>query len=161
MARERSGALADDFVAANEEVAAFACSCDEDAWVRPVPGEDWTVGVVIHHIAEGHAQALRWLDEMAYRDGVSDTAEGIDEANARHAVRARGVTQAETVALLEENGGRLEVLLRSLGDEELDRAAPFGPAGGQALPTAALAAVAARHAREHLSHARKAVGGEG
>ena len=66
--------------------------------------------------------------------------------------------QAETVALLEENGARLEALLRSLSDEELDRAAPFGPAGGRLLPTGALAAVAARHAREHLAHAREAAG---
>ena len=158
MASERSTALADDFVAANGEVVAFATSCSEDAWVLRVPGEEWTVGVVVHHIGEGHANALRWLDGMARGDGVSDTAEGIDEANALHARRASGVQQAETVALLRENGARLEALLRSLSDEELDRAAPFGPAGGRALPTGALAAVAARHAREHLAHAQEAAG---
>jgi DinB superfamily len=158
MASERSSALADDFVAANAEVVAFAASCDDDAWVLPVPGEGWTVGVVVHHIAEGHANALRWLEAMARGDGVSDTAEGIDQANALHARRAGGVTQAETVALLEENGARLGALLRSLSDGELDRAAPFGPAGGRDLRTGALAAVAARHAREHLAHARTATG---
>jgi DinB superfamily len=161
VASERSTALADDFVAANGEVVAFATSCGEDAWGRPVPGEEWTVGVVVHHIAEGHANALRWLDEMARGDGVSDTAAGIDKANALHAQRAAGVRQAETVALLEANGARLEALLRSLSDEELDRAAPFGPAGGRALPTGALAAVAARHAREHLAHAKEAAGAVG
>ncbi len=157
MASERSRALADDFAAANAEVVTFACSCDEHAWVLTVPGEEWAVGVVVHHIAEGHANGLRWLEAMARGDGVSDTAEGIDEANAQHARRAGDVTQAETVALLEENGRRLEALLRSLSDEELDRVAPFGPAGGQALPTGALAAVAARHAREHMTHAEEAV----
>jgi DinB superfamily len=158
MVSERSTALADDFAAANAEVVAFATSCGEDAWVLRVPGEEWTVGVVVHHIAVGHANALRWLDGMARGDGVSDTAEGIDEANALHARRATGVTQSETVALLQENGARLEALLRSLSDEELDRAAPFGPAGGRALPTGALAAVAARHAREHLAHAQEVAG---
>ena len=60
------------------------------------------------------------------------------------------------LALLEDNGARLEAVLRELSDEELDRSAPFGPAGGRVLPTVDLAAVPARHTREHLAHARSA-----
>ena len=67
---------------------------------------------------------------------------------------------AETVALLEVNGNLLEEALRVLSDEDLDRTAPFGPAGGRQLPSGDLAAVAARHTREHLAHARDAVARE-
>ena len=70
------------------------------------------------------------------------------------------VTPAETAALLRARGARLEAALRALSDEELDRRAPFGPAGGRSLPTVDLAAVPARHTAEHLSHARAAVAGE-
>ncbi len=156
MASERSGALADDFAWANAEAVAFARSCSEDAWMRPVPGEGWTVGVVLHHIAESHGNTRRWVEEMAQGDGVTDTADTIDEANAAHAVRAASVTPTETVSLLEDNGARLAATLRALSDEELDRSAVFGPAGGRAFPTFELASVPARHTREHLSHARSA-----
>ncbi len=72
--------------------------------MRPVPGEEWTVGVVLDHIAESHGKSEHWLDEMARGEGVPDTAEEIDRANAAHAVRAASVTPAETVAHLTETG---------------------------------------------------------
>jgi uncharacterized damage-inducible protein DinB len=160
MTCERSRALADDFAQANEEALAFAGTCTDEQWALTVPNEGWTVGIVLHHIAEGHAHGTRWLEEMASGRGVSESADEIDKENAAHAVRAEATRQAETVALLQVNGSRLEAALRRLSDEELDRAAPFGPAGGRSFPTEELAAVAARHTREHLSHARDAVAGE-
>jgi hypothetical protein len=157
MASERGAEIADDLAAANAEVLVFVRSCSEEQWRVSVPGEEWTVGVVLHHVAEGHEQGLRWIDAMAHGDGVADTAEGIDLVNAAHAVRAEGIGPAETLVLLESNGAELESALRALTDAELDRLAPFGPAGGRQLPTADLAVVTARHAREHLAHARGAV----
>jgi hypothetical protein len=157
MASERAAVLADDFVAANADALAFARTCTDSEWALSVPGEGWTVGVVLHHIAEGHAHGAHWLEDMARRDGVAETAADIDRVNAAHAVRAVAVGPAETVALLEVNGDLLEEVLRGLSDDELDRTAPFGPAGGRRLPTGDLAAVAARHTREHLAHARDAV----
>src|ERR1700683_3611085 len=100
MASERAAALADDFAAAHAEALTFARSCSEVAWARPVPGEEWPVGVVLHHIAEGHQNSLRWLEAMARGDGVTDTAEEIDQTNAVHAVRAGAMTATETVARL-------------------------------------------------------------
>jgi Mycothiol maleylpyruvate isomerase N-terminal domain len=159
MASERAAALADDFARANAEAVAFVRGCNDDAWVRPVPGEGWTVGVVVHHIAESYADSSRWLREMACGDGVTETAVMIDEANAAHAARAASVTPAETLVLLGDGGARLEDVLRACSDEELDRCAPFGPAGGRLVPTVELAAVPARHTREHLSRARRAASG--
>ena len=159
MASERAVALADDFAAANAEAVAFARACSDTAWALPVPGEGWSVGVVLHHIAEGHEHGREWLAQMARGDGVAETAADIDRANAVHAARAETARPAETVDLLEANGARLEALLRSLSDADLDRPAPFGPAGGRMVPTMDLAAVAARHTREHLAHARGAAAG--
>jgi len=159
MTSERAAVLADDFAAANAEAVAFARSCSDTTWALPVPGEGWTVGVVLHHIAEGHVHGLEWLEEMAGGDGIAETAADIDRANAAHAARAETARPAETVDLLEANGSRLEALLRSLSDADLDRRAPFGPADGRMVPTMDLAAVAARHTREHLAHARAAAAG--
>jgi len=159
MASERSVGLADDFARANAEAVAFARGCSDEQWALTVPGEGWTLGVVVHHIAEGHGHGVRWLGQMASGEGVTDTAESIDKENAAHAVRAESAERDETVALLRVNGSQLEEVLRGLSDEELDRAAPFGPAGGRSLRTEDLAAVPARHTREHLSHAQGAVAG--
>ena len=148
-------ALADDFAAANAEAVAFVLACSDADWQTVVPGEGWTVGVVLHHIAEGHTNGERWLPAMARGEGVTDTASDIDDKNVEHAARAAAVSQAETVELLTENGARLESVLRALSDEDLERVAYFGPAE-RPMPTKALAAVAARHVREHLGHARAA-----
>jgi hypothetical protein len=94
---------------------------------------------------------------MASGQGVTESAEDIDRENAAHAVRMEAVGPDETLALLEQNGAQLESTLRALSDEDLARTAPFGPAGGRVMPVEALAAVGARHAREHLGHARSAV----
>jgi hypothetical protein len=88
---------------------------------------------------------------------VSDTAEDVDRANAEHAVRAATAGQVETAVLLANNGALMEQVLRRLSDEELDRRAPFGPAGGRPMSMSDLAAVPARHTREHLASAKDAV----
>ncbi len=131
MASERAAALADDFAKANADALDFARACTEGDWAVTVPGEGWTVGVVLHHIAEGHAHGRRWLAEMASGEGVAQSAGDIDRANAVHAVEMARVGPVETVALLEVNGTRLEEALRGLSDEDLDRTAAFGPAGGR------------------------------
>jgi hypothetical protein len=157
MGSERAASLADDFAAANEEALHFTGSCSDAEWALQVPGEGWTVGVVLHHIAEGHGHSLRWLRSMVSGEGVPESAEEIDRANAAHALRAGSVGQVETAVLLANNGALLEQALRGLSDDDLAREAPFGPAGGQAFPTGDLAPVAARHTRDHLARAKAAV----
>jgi hypothetical protein len=157
MASKRGTLLADDFAAVNDEAVTFARSCTDEQWAIVVPGEEWTVGVVLHHIAEGHSNVMRWLHAMARGEAVTDTVEIIDETNVEHAGRAAAAGQEETAELLTTNGTHLETMLRNLSDVELDRTAPFGPAGGRTMPTEALAEVTARHVRGHLDHARAAV----
>src|SRR5271166_6639919 len=108
MVSERAAALADDLAAANEDALSFARSCSDGEWTVTVPGEGWGVGVVLHHIAEGHANSARWLRSMASGEGVAESAEDIDRANEAHALRAGDCGQAETVALLRANGELLE-----------------------------------------------------
>ena len=156
-ASARAVVLADDFASANAEAMAFVRGCTDSEWKTPVPGEGWSVGVVLHHIAVGHGHGVRWLQNMTSGVGVVETAEDIDRDNAAHAERMAAVGRDETLALLEQNGTQLQSFLRALRDDELDRSAPFGPAGRRAFPVEALAAVGARHTREHLGHARDAL----
>jgi hypothetical protein len=149
--------FADELHQVNAEAIALARACTDAQWQVKVRGEEWPVGVVLHHIAEGHVNAMGWLESMLRGEAVTDTSEGIDDMNVEHAVRAAAVHQEATARLLEENGARLEMLLRGLSDADLDRVAPFGPAGGAELPVRAFAPVTAGHARQHLAHARTAL----
>jgi hypothetical protein len=157
MPSERAASLADALAAVNAESITFAESCTDTQWHTVVPGEGWPVGVVLHHIAEGHANGLKWLEAMASGMPVTDSGPDIDEWNVEHAARCADVGVVETVALLTQNGARVEAAIRRLTDDELDQTAPFGPAGGRALPAEQMAAVTAQHARGHLDHAREAV----
>jgi hypothetical protein len=161
MAEMTGPELADDFAAANAEVIAFARACSDGQWQTLVSGEEWAVGVVIHHIAEGYAQGLRWLSAMVRGEPVVDTTHDIDLRNVEHTDRQGDCTVPATVALLEANGAQTESALRHLSAENLAQTAPFGPAGGQELAAGAFAAVCAGHARGHLAHARAAAQGEG
>jgi DinB family protein len=158
MPSERATELADEFAAVNAEIVTFAASCTEAQWQTMVPGEEWPVGVVLHHIAEGHAQGLRWLETMARGEAVTDTQDDIDGRNMEHARRSADIGQAETVQLLEANGALVEAALRRLDDGDLARMAPFGPAGGRSFPVGDFAAVTYQHGSGHFAHAKAALG---
>jgi hypothetical protein len=159
MPDERAAVFGDDFAAANAEAIAFARSCSEAQWQSVVPGEEWTVGVVVHHIAEGHADVLGWLEAMVQGQAVTETIDDIDGQNVEHAERTSSIGIAETVDLLQANGDRIEAFLRGLTAEQLAQTAPFGPAGGRPLPVSDMAEVPTSHMVDHLAHARRAVDG--
>ncbi len=122
-----------------------------------VPGEDWPVGVVVHHIAVGHRQMLDWLDRARRGDAITKTASEIDADNARHARAFAGVTRADTAEELRRHGAALRERIGGLSAEELAMSVPFGPGDGMAVTTEQLASVAARHCRTHLGGARSVV----
>jgi hypothetical protein len=94
---------------------------------------------------------------MVSGDGVTDSGDDIDRHDVTHATENAEVSVADTIALLQENGRRTELVIRQLSEEDLDRTAAFGPADGQALPVGRLAAETSRHACGHLAHATEAM----
>jgi hypothetical protein len=149
--------MADDFQAANDEAIAFAGGCSDEQWSTMVRGEEWPVGVVLHHIASGHELMIGWLGRARRGQEILTTAAEIDADNARHAEDNAGVTRAETVEALRRNGAELAIVIRSLDGDELATSVPFGPADGMAVTTLALVEVSARHCRTHLTGARDAL----
>lgn len=51
-----------------------------------VEDEEWTAGVVMHHIARGHRQMVDWIGPVRRGHEIAKTAE-IDADNAHHAPR--------------------------------------------------------------------------
>ena len=86
-------------------------------------GDDWPVGVVIHHIAEGFNLVSRWIDCALGGRAIEDTAEGIDSANRRHAEDFASVGVEETVELLNTNGAGAVAKIRGLDEPDLKKTA--------------------------------------
>jgi DinB superfamily len=149
--------LAAAFEAANDGVISFVETCSDGQWSAMVSGEDWSVGVVMHHVAVGHLQMLDWVGRASRGEAVEKTGDEIDADNARHARDFAGVTRAETMEALRRHGDGLGQFMRRLSADELATSVPFGPGGGMAVTTEQLASVAARHCRTHLDGAHAAV----
>jgi hypothetical protein len=152
-----AGQLAAELETANDEAIAFVASCGDGQWTTMVAGEDWTVGVVLHHIALGHQQMIDWLGHLRRGEAIVKTAAEIDDDNARHAVEFADVSRRQTIEALRSHGAALAQLLGGLQPDELTRAASFGPGNGMAVTAEQLAPVAARHCLSHLAAARGAL----
>ncbi|HXQ44424.1 MAG TPA: DinB family protein [Acidimicrobiales bacterium] len=152
-----AGQIADDFAAANGEAIAFVEGCTDGQWTTVVGGEDWPVGVVLHHIAVGHLQMIDWLGLARRGQEITTKASEIDADNARHARDFAAVARDETIEGLRRHGAHLAEVIRGLSRAELATTASFGPGDGVEVPTEQLALVAARHCRTHLDAARNAL----
>jgi len=150
--------LAVDLEVANSEVIAFAESCSPAEWETVVPGEEWTVALVIHHIAASHQLVNGWIGQLRHGEAVSNTRDDIDDQNAHHASDFVGVSVEATVELLRANGAVTAATIRSLTDEELERSGAFAPADGRPITAGQMAGVATTHPRGHLEHAAGALG---
>ena len=146
---------------ANEEAIAFATSCSADEWRAIVPGDNWPVCVVVHHVAEGFDLVSGWIDCAVTGRPIEDTAEGIDAANVDHAEKFGAVEVSEVVELLRRNGASAVAKLGRLNEADLAKTTPFGPAGGQPFSVEQLCGAAAGHVRSHLGRAREALGKAG
>jgi hypothetical protein len=83
----------------------------------------------------------------------------VAELNAKHAREGAKVTKAEALGLLRKNSRDAAAAVRTFGDEELDRAAPFSLSYG--APVTAQFVIedhAVRHSWHHLSRIRTALG---
>ncbi len=153
----RADRYADALQAANDELISFAESCSVAQWNTVVVGENWSVGVVLHHCAVGHMVATSWIRDMLEHGEVAVTPEELDAANERHAREAADTSIDETVELLRDTGPSAVEYIRGRTDADLDHEAVFGPAGGRTFTVENFAAVMSRHPLEHLQNAREAL----
>jgi DinB superfamily len=143
---------------ANDDAIAFATSCSPEDWAAVVPGDEWPVGVVLHHMAEGYDLGSRWIDCALTGRPIEDTMDGIDAVNLRHAKEFAEVGVSETAELLRRKGAAAVAKLARLSESELARSTAFGAAGGKQFSVEQFCQAAPGHVRSHLDRARSAVG---
>jgi uncharacterized damage-inducible protein DinB len=119
---QRSEALASQFEQANRELIGTVEACSDAQWKSKTSGETWSVGVVAHHVAQGH-QGIAGLIKGAATGQASPglTMDMIHQGNAEHAKQHANCTKEETLALLRTNGAAAASSVRGLTDEQLER----------------------------------------
>jgi len=121
---ERARALAWRFEQASEALIATVAGCTLEQWRAVCADTGWTVGVQAHHIALGEATFTAMIGKVAAGQPLAPMPPGmLDAINARHAAEFAQVAQAETLALLRQNGAKATEIYRRLTDAQLDRAA--------------------------------------
>jgi hypothetical protein len=128
--------LAAELEAASHEFADYVAGLTPEEWrsiAVNTPGVTWgederrPVGVVAHHVGDMLPMLVERAFLLATAGSVSPmTTADVNGINAKHAAANASPDQAETVALIRDNGSRAAELLRELDDEGLEREGTTG-----------------------------------
>jgi hypothetical protein len=155
----RANALADRLERGVSALAEFATNLTTAEWTARVPKDGRSVGVVVHHVASVLPIEIHLAQVLASGKAVTGvTMDDIHAANAAHARDNADVTKDEALRLLKRNSEAAVVVIRSLTDEQLDRAAPVSLYENAPLTTQfMLEDHAVRHSYHHLTLLRQAL----
>jgi len=138
---------------------AFASSLTEFEWSSRIPGDGRKIGVVVHHVASVYPVEIQVGQSLAKGVAIEGvTGEVINKMNAAHAKEFDGVTKEEAIGLLRRNSAVAAAAIRTLSDEELDRAANVSLNANAPLTCQfMLEDHAVRHSYHHLARIRAAL----
>jgi hypothetical protein len=123
---KRTDALADRLEAGASLLAALASTLTDDEWQSRLPRDGRKIGVVVHHVASVYPLEIQLAQKLAAGQPiVGVTAKDVQELNAAHAIEFADVTKEVALDLLRRNSAAAAAAVRSLTDDELDRAAPL------------------------------------
>ena len=155
---ERAQLLADTIQAFNDAVMAFVDRCPEEAWRKTCPNEDWQVGVVARHVADGHFQVTRLAKTLLQGAPLPElTMEQLIEQANTHAREHVDCTPEEVKKLLAENGAAAVAFTAGLSDDDLDRKGHLALVGGDVSVEQLLTFVIIHSGGEHLTSMQTAI----
>lgn len=156
---QRSDALADRLEQGARSLATFASTLSDTEWHGRVPKDGRKVGVVVHHVASMYPLEIQLAERLAAGQAVVGlTWDLVHEINARHATEHDAATKETALDLLRRNSEAAAAAIRSLSDEQLDRAAPVSLNGDAPLTCQfMLEDHAVRHSYHHLAILRATV----
>ena len=161
MSSERAQALADQFVAANNEMIATVEGCSESQWQAKCVDEDRPVAVVAHHVAGAYRAVSGWMRTIIAGEPFPPTLthEFIDRTNAAHAAKHPNPTKEEVLALLRGTGQTTADFIRGMSDADLDRLGEAPLFGDHPLATrSVIKHVLLRHISDHLASIKSTLG---
>src|SRR5687767_1798952 len=155
----RADALADRLEQGASVLAAVASALTETDWQTPIPGDGRKIGVVVHHVATMYPLEVQLAQALAQGSAVEGvTWDVVHDMNARHADANDAVTKEVALDLLRRNSAAAAVAIRTLTDDDLDRAAPISLNADAPLTCQfMLEDHAVRHSYHHLARIRVAL----
>ena len=155
----RANALADRLEQGARALSEVASVLTESEWQTRIPGDGRKVGVVVHHVATMYPLEIQLAQALARGEPVTGvTWDVVHEMNAKHAKENDAVTKEAALDLVRRNSAAAAAAIRTLTDEELDRAATVSlnaeaPLSCQFM----LEDHAVRHSYHHLARIRGAL----
>jgi hypothetical protein len=154
---QRGQALADRFEQASKEMIATVERCSDTQWKSKTAGEEWSVGVVAHHVGEGHQAIADLVQKIATGQPMPPiTMDAIHQMNAEHAKQYANCSKDETLTLLRKNAAAAASIVRGLSDAQLDRSTSV--LGGPMTAQQMVERVLIGHVQEHHGSIRTTVG---
>jgi hypothetical protein len=158
----RTEALANRIEQGAAQLASYAENLSDAEWSTPVaPARDGRpVSVIVHHVASVYPIEVQLAQAIGSGKAMSDvTWDVVRKMNSDHATANGGVSKADALALLRKNSSEAANAVRSMTDEQLDTAAPFGLSFD--APVTAQFVIedhALRHSWHHLARIRETLG---
>lgn len=155
---DRTEALATALEEGARALASFVSDLTDEQWRAPLPHDGRKVCVVVHHVAIVYPLEIEFARSVVAGTPAAITMDAINEMNAGHAKQYDAISKQDALDLLATNSAAAAAAIRSLTDEELDRAAPV-PLYGNARLTCqfVLEDHAVRHSSHHLARIKTAV----
>jgi len=118
----KAEALAKQFETKAQEATAVLEKLSDADWKKPTGGEQWTGGVVAHHVAGAHEGIAGIIKTVAAGQAMPTfTMDMLNELNAKHAKEFASVSKADTIALHKKNAATAAAVVRGLSDDQLSK----------------------------------------
>jgi hypothetical protein len=155
----RTARLAARLEANAQALVEFANTLSPEQWQTAVPGDGRTVGVTVHHVASMYPLEIQLAQAIAAGTPMTGvTWQAVHDINANHAKEFRDISKDAAIQMLKENSAAAASAIRSLSDDDLDRAVTLSLYGDAQLTCQFfLEDHAVRHAAHHLFRLRAAV----
>lgn len=155
---QRTEALARALEEGARALATFASDLTEEQWQTRLPHDGRKVGVVLHHVAIVYPLEIEFARSVAAGTPAGITGDAVNQMNAGHAKQYDVITKQDALELLATNSAAAAAAIRSLTDEELDRAAPVALYGNARVTCQfVLEDHAVRHSSHHLARIKAAL----
>ncbi len=143
-----------------QSLAALVEKLSDQEWNAKVPPDGRTVGVMVHHVANMYPLEVDLAKKIAEGTGVRGVTWGaVAEVNAKHATDQASVGKQEALDLLRRNSKAAADAVRTLSDQDLDRAAPVSLNADAPLTTQFfIEDHPLRHSFHHLAKIKAALG---
>jgi Mycothiol maleylpyruvate isomerase N-terminal domain len=157
--RARAEQLANTFEQACRDFNVLVERLTDAEWKKITAAEKWPVGVVAHHVAEGHAGIMGILQTVAKGQSIANfTMDMLHDMNAKHAKEHANTTKVVTLELLQTNGAKAAGAVRGLSDADLDRSGTLLTGMPPMSAAQVIEGILINHVNEHMGSIRATVG---